>query len=73
MSDDTFNAPKRRNRNKVPELNDGIKKLGRKKKNDNKERLHNKSSEDNIIKKIMFSFGSNICSICFTSKRGFIL
>lgn len=52
MSDDTFNAPKRRNRNKVPELNDGTKKLGRKKKNDNKERLHNKSSEDNIIKKI---------------------
>ena len=50
MSDDTFNAPKRRNRNKVPELNDGIKKLGRKKKT-KKMRLKLKKKKNIMIKK----------------------
>ena len=52
MSDATFKSPKKRNRDKKPELNEIIKKLGRKKKNDPEKGLHNKNSQDNIIKKI---------------------
>ena len=52
MSDATFKSPKKRNRDKKPELNEIIKKPGRKKKNDPEKGLHNKNSQDNIIKKI---------------------
>ena len=52
MSDETFKAPKKRNRDKQPEINEELKKLGRKKKLDSSFSKHNKDSEDNIIKKI---------------------
>ena len=51
MSDETFKAPKKRNRDKEKKETEP-KKLGRKKKNDESNRDHNKNSEDNIIKKI---------------------
>ena len=52
MSDETFLAPKKRNREKQPEICEEIKKLGRKKKKDPSFGKHNKDSEDNIVKKI---------------------
>ena len=53
MSDEVFSAPKKRNRDKVNEINKERKKCGRKKKDDtNTKSLHTKDSHDNIAKKI---------------------
>ena len=51
MSDKTYFAPKKRNRNKEEKKSEA-KKPGRKKKEDTSDRDHSKDSEDNIIKKI---------------------
>ena len=51
MSDKTYFAQKKRNRNKEEKKTEP-KKLGRKKKEDTSDRDHSKDSEDNIIKKI---------------------
>ena len=55
MSDETFNAPKKRNRDKEKKETEP-KKLGRKRKEDNSNREHNKDSEDNMIKKMKVYF-----------------
>ena len=55
MSDETFNAPKKRNRDKEKKGTEP-KKLGRKRKEDNSNREHNKDSEDNMIKKMKVYF-----------------
>ena len=59
MNDDTYYAPKRRNRDKEKKVIE-TKKLGRKRKDDNSNGEHNKDSEDNIIKKIKAKV---ICSL----------
>ena len=55
MSDKTYFAPKKRNRNKEEKKSEA-KKPGRKKKEDTSDRDHSKDSEDNIIKKIKNKF-----------------
>ena len=52
MSDEVFLAPKKRNRGKDNKNNKTIKKIGRKRKNDNSVSKHSKDSHDNIVKKI---------------------
>ena len=52
MSDEVFLAPKKRNRGKDNKNNNTIKKIGRKRKNDNSVSKHSKDSHDNIVKKI---------------------
>ena len=52
MSNETYFSLKKRNRDKEPEILKEQKKLGRKKKNDLTIGLHNRNSEDNLIKKI---------------------
>ena len=59
MNDETYYAPKRRNRNKEKKEFES-KKIGRKRKDDNSNGEHNKDSEDNIIKKIK---AKSICSL----------
>ena len=59
MNDETYYAPKRRNRDKEKKEFE-TKKLGRKRKDDNSNGEHNKDSEDNIIKKIKAKV---ICSL----------
>ena len=52
MCDEVFLGPKKRNRNKNDKNKETIKKIGRKRKNDNSFSNHNKDSHDNIVKKI---------------------
>ena len=53
ISDEVFLGPKKRNRDKENEINTERKKYGRKKKDDiNNDSLHNRDSQDNIVKKI---------------------
>ena len=52
MSDEVFLAPKKRSRGKDNKNNKTIKKIGRKRKNDNSVSKHSKDSHDNIVKKI---------------------
>ena len=56
MSDEVFFSLKKRNRDKEPEKFRENKKSGRKKKDEPKDGIHNKNSEDNIIKKIKAKF-----------------
>ena len=74
MSDDTYYAEKKRNRDKEIKKNDP-KKRGRKTKQDTSVREHTKNSEDNIIKKIktkvidtLLTFINN-CINCFLSEE----
>ena len=74
MSDDTYYAEKKRNRDKEIKKNDP-KKRGRKTKQDTSFREHTKNSEDNIIKKIktkvidtLLTFINN-CINCFLSEE----
>jgi hypothetical protein len=56
MSDAVFFSAKKRNRDKEPEKFRENKKSGRKRKDEPKDGIHNKNSEDNIIKKIKAKF-----------------
>ena len=76
MSDKTFLSKKKRNRDKKPEFNEIIKKIGRKKKNDSDKGLHNRNSEDNIIKKIkakllyyLLDFINNILNVTLDNNK----